>query len=320
MKEKDFYSRAKELVDECLFVKDNNVYETLAKEFGIGKRTAGDRFKSMFGMPVRDYIGKNTIPTKEEMIDLIVKYDNSEDAFKNSNIRYSGLWSKYLHKYFKTNNFLKIKATLHYRMTIPELTPRREDNESIIISQILGDGHVERGHTLKLEHSEKQYEYLKFKIALLNNAYPKVNGLDKVRKRTQDFKGKELVSYVYRTGAHLKYAIDKIDKMTMKEKVFAMTPLGMMLLYFDDDSFSQSITNDSMSKDVQISTINEELQDALVEYLESYGIRSNKLKHGVHIQASMEVIKFFQNFILPYKHIIPKNMHYKFHYKDIVEM
>jgi len=40
---KSFYERAKELAESCNRVKDNGVYETLAKEFHIGLRNAGDK-------------------------------------------------------------------------------------------------------------------------------------------------------------------------------------------------------------------------------------------------------------------------------------
>ena len=45
-----------------------------SKEFKIGKRTASDRFKSLFGRTLLEYISKNTIPTKEFLTDCIIVY------------------------------------------------------------------------------------------------------------------------------------------------------------------------------------------------------------------------------------------------------
>lgn len=318
----NFYERAKELADNCLTVKGNNVYETLAKEFNISKRTAGDRFKSIFKKPVRDYIRDNTIPSKEEMVDLIIKYDNSTEAFNNSKVRYSSLWAKYLQMYFGSSNFFRIKNTLTYKKPIKELTPTREDNESILISQILGDGYVERKNSLKIDHGEKQYEYLKFKISLLNNAYPKTNGFEHIRKRIHISKvsGKELISYSYRTGEVLKYPLDKLLAKTLEEQVFSLTPLGMLLYYLDDGSFVQTKTEGYMYQSISISSVNENLLEYVQKYLYSYGIETVIEYPKLIIRKKQEIIKFLQNFALPFKNIIPESMMYKIDYKDIVEM
>ena len=320
---KNFYERAKELADNCLLVKNNNVYKTLGIEFKISERIAGDRFKSLFNMSIRDYININTTPTKEEMIDYIIKYDTSEEAYYNSKVRYTNLWSKYLQLYFGTSNFFKIKNSLIYSKKIPKLIPRREDNESIIFSQILGDGYIERHNSLKIEHCEKQYEYLKFKIDLINNAYPYTNGYGHIRKRVQDFKntGKLLTSYSYRTGECLKYVINKYESKTLKEVINSMTPLGIMLLYLDDGSLVQSYNKNYYITTLSISTINQELQIILQEYFNTYGLSFNIDKSkGVLLQNKKDIISFIQIFILPYKDIIPKEMRYKFDYKDIVEI
>ena len=73
--------RAKELADSCRRVKNNNVYETLSKEFNISKRLAGDRFKSIFKMCVRDYISKNITPNKEFLIDCLIKSENFNEFY-----------------------------------------------------------------------------------------------------------------------------------------------------------------------------------------------------------------------------------------------
>ena len=182
---KTFKERAEELALSCKRVKGNNVYETLAVEFGIGKRTAGDRFKSIFGIPVRDFISKNLIPTKEKVIDCIIQSDNWEEFYKLTDINDSARLVALLNEYFGNTSYPKIKNNLLAKIPIKNYNPSREDNESILISQILGDGSIERDSSFKIEHGYKQYDYLKFKIQLLNTAYPETNGLENIKKMSQ---------------------------------------------------------------------------------------------------------------------------------------
>ena len=52
----------------------------------------------------------------------------------------------------------------------------------------------------------------------------------------------------------------------------------------------------------------------------SYGIETVIEYPKLIIRKKQEIIKFLQNFALPFKNIIPESMMYKIDYKDIVEM
>jgi len=313
-----FKERAEELAVNAKRVKGNNVYETLAKEFGISKRLAGNRFKSLFGMPVRDFISKNIEPSKEEFIDMIIKADNFESLYKLSGVNDMKKVTKLLNKYFNQSNFFKVRANLIAKVPIKDYIVTREDNESILISQILGDGSIERNAGLKIEHGYKQYDYLKFKIGLLNKAYPKTNGLESIRKRTVFDKrtNKTYYSFTYRTGEVLKSQLTKIQNRTLKENIFNMTPLGVCLYFMDDGYFH--ISKKYNVCELAFSAINEEKKEILIEYFKTYGYHFNNYNNCIALNKKISIIKFINDFIKPFSYMLPKCMEYKYDYKDIV--
>lgn len=313
-----FKERAEELANQCKRVKGNNVYETLAKEFNIGKRAAGDRFKSMFGLPVRDYISKNITPTKEEMIDFIVQSNSFKELYKVSGINDVARLVSLLNKYFNQTNFTKIKFNLVAKIPSTTYKVTREDNMSILISQYLGDGHIEREGGLKIEHCEKQYQYLKFKIGLLNKAFPNTNGVEAIRKRLILDKrtGKNYVSYSYRTKEVLKSQIKIILGRSIKDNIFSMTPLGVCLYYMDDGWLT--INKKHKTVELAFSVVNSDTQNHLIEYFKTYGFYFNKNSKSISLNKRLEVLKFIQNFILPFDYMLPECMKYKYDYKDIV--
>lgn len=313
-----FKERAEELANQCKRVKGNNVYETLAKEFNIGKRTAGDRFKSMFGLPVRDYISNNIIPTKEEMIDFIIQSNSFEELYRICGINDSARLVSILNEYFKQSNFTKIKFNLVAKIPSTIYKVTREDNMSILISQYLGDGHIEREGGFKIEHCDKQYQYLKFKVGLLNKAFPYTNGLEAIRKRLILDKrtGKNYVSYAYRTREVLKSQLKIILGRSIRDNIHSMTPLGVCLYYMDDGYLG--INNKYRTVELSFSVSNSETQDYLIEYFKTYGFYFNKNSKAISLNKKVEVLKFIQNFILPFDYMLPECMKYKYDYKDIV--
>lgn len=319
---KTFRERAEEISLSCKRVKGNNVYETLAKEFNISKRTAGDRFKSIFQMNVRDFISMNITPTKEQIIDCMIKSDNWHEFYKLVGINDTRKLVSLLNQYFGRSNYRHIKNNLLARIVIKNHTPTREDNESIIISQMLGDGSVERDSSIRIEHGYKQYDYLKFKVGLFNTAFPQTNGLETIRKRIQTLpSGQKYESFVYRTGQVLAKQIGKCQSYTLKEKINKMTPLGVALYYLDDGYLTKSCKYSCWA--LGFSTVNIEIQDVLIEYFKSFGYEFHKDRSikptAVVLNKKTEVIKFIKDFLEPYAHIIPECLHYKFELKDIVE-
>lgn len=300
---KSFYERALELTKECKRVKNNNVYETLSKEFNIGVRTASDRFKSLFKMSVGEYIAYINKPSREVLRDAIIRCNSQEELLKYLDINYD--WIKGLYDiYFKVSTFRKAKETLLNEVDVIEFNPTIEDNLSILISQHLGDGWIDYSRdSLKIEHCEKQFNYLKFKVNLIKKAFPVTKGLESIRKR--DNQG--YVSYIYNTNKIRHRYIEVIKKNSKKDLISKMTPFGWLLWYLDDGNLFISKNANHLS--ISISDVILKLEAQKV--LETYGFNFSINKTGIIISDKFEIIKFINSFIKPYIHLIPECMKYK---------
>lgn len=310
---KSFYERAKELANNCIRVKDNHVYETLSKEFNIGVRVAGDRFKSLFGKSIRDYISEINTPTKEILRDAIIQCNNQEELLKYLNIHYD--WIRGLYdKYFNVSTFRAAKLKLFNEMDYIEYNPSSVDNLSILISQHLGDGCIEindRRSSLRIEHGSKQFDYLKLKVNLLKKAFPSLPGLEAIKKRISK-NGYES----FRWSCTLRNSYMNIIKNTSKEELIRqLSPLGWMLWYLDDGSLSIS----KNSSTLEIAIHEDSLRRVSVEELKTYGFTFHNYNNRISISSKLEIIKFLNCFVKPFIHLIPECMKYKCYYKDIVE-
>lgn len=316
---KTFMVRAKELADSCRRVKNNNVYETLSKEFNISKRLAGDRFKSIFKMCVRDYISKNITPNKEFLIDCLIKSENFNEFYKLTDFNNTKELYLLLEKYFNQSNYFKIKTNLIAKIPIHNYFVNREDNESILLSQYFGDGHIERFNSFKIEHCENQYEYLKFKIGLLNKAFPMTNGIEGIKPRTfiLSKNNKEYKSYSYRTNGCLGKQILKILNRSLSENVKNITPFGICLYYLDDGYLTYNANFNTI--ELGISSKNDELRLELIKYFKTFGFQfNNSNKSAITLQSKIAIIKFINEFIIPFDYLLPECIKYKYNYKDIV--
>lgn len=302
---KSFYERAKELAENCKRVKNNRVYEILAEEFHISIRSAGDRFKSIFGKPIRDYIVDINTPTKELLRDAIVRCDTQEDLLKFLNIHYD--WIKGLYdKYFKVSTFRAAKLKLFNEFDRIEYNPTIEDNLSILISQKLGDGSYEfydGRSSLKIEHGYKQYDYLKFKINLLKKAFPTISGLETIKKR--EYKG--YISYSWRSNNLRNRYMEIIQNFTGSDLIDRLTPFGWMLWYLDDGNLTISDNSNQLSFAIHEDII----RCKAIKELKTYGFNFANYNEQIVISDKFTIIKFLNCFIKPFIHLIPECMKYK---------
>lgn len=304
--------RAIELANNCQRVKNNNVYETLSSEFNISKRSAGDRFKSVMGMNVRDYISKNITPSKEVIIDCLVKSENFNEFYKLTNFNNVAELTKLMKKHFGQSNYFKLKLFFTAKIPNNKYVVTLKDNESILISQYFGDGHIERGNSLKIEHCEKQYDYLKFKISLLNKAYPNTNGLEKIYKRNNN----GYISYSYRTNSCLKKQIDKLLSKSDGEKIKTITPFGVCLFFLDDGYYC--FNEKYNTSELGFSIKSNEIKYYFSQYFKTYGYNFNIDDKAITLKSKIEIVKFINEFIKPFDYLLPECVKYKYDYKDIV--
>ena len=298
-----FKLRSIELGDICTRVKENNVYETLSNEFKIGKRLVGYNFVAIFGIPIGKYISNNmSIKNKiDKHIRKSKQYEGYSDLCIANNK--SELTRK---EYYDLNNIQLSKIKIDdYHLT-------SDDYKHILVSQYFGDGHFERGKGLSMEHCEKQLEYLKLKAKLVNIAFPWVNKPDVITNRTITDKrtGKIYYSHRYRIGETLKNEINDVLRRNVDENIRMLTPLNMCLYYLDDGYLCYNIKYGTC--ELGFSTINSELKKYLIEYFKEYGFYFNINEKTVSLQSKPEIIKFINKYILPFDHMLPECMKYKY--------
>lgn len=302
---KSFYERAKELIENCNRIEDNNVYETLSKEFNISLRSASDRFKSLFGKSVKDCIYEINTPPKEVLRDAIIRCENQQELLQLLNIRSN--WIKGLYdKYFKVSTFKAAKLKLFNEFDIIKYNPTIEDNLSILISQKLGDGSFEfydNRSSLKLEHEYKQYDYLKFKINLLKKAFPTIPGLESIKTRNNN----GYISYVWRSNNIRHRYMEIIKNNENKDLVHKLTPFGWMLWYLDNGNLYISKEFNQLT----FTILNDQTREEAINELNTYGFTFSNYERFIAISDKLTIIKFLNCFIKPYIHLIPETIKYK---------
>lgn len=275
----------------------------LVNRFGVSEKTVYNRFKSYYRVSPRDYIRNRVYPTKKQMMSFIISSFSSEEVREKTGLSgrcFNGIYDKF----FGVSTFQKAKIKcLSSGYKLVAISPNREDNRSIIYSQLLGDGsYEERRHAMRITHGIKQAEYLKFKADLIAEAYPRLKKDVKIHTHSQ---GHQYVRwYSGKLGN-----IDIPGKETYHLLVEKLTPLGWLLWFLDDGNYSQNFS---------ICTTNEKLGAAAVSQLKTYGISSTYRNPIVVMCGQEQDLLFAQSFIFPFLKIIPNCMFYKI--EDIVEM
>lgn len=298
-----FYERAKELIDNATKISDP-INKTLMHEFGLRSDEVSRRIKSYFGKNIRDLLKEKLLPSREEIEDALVKSNNVNEmkkllGFSKTSVHWKGL----LDREFGYSTYKKAKANYILKRNVQDYNPTIADNKSILISQYLGDGSFDiKRSALKIEHGYKQLEYLKFKVSLINKAFPTTNDLNKIKLRIHDNGYKSYTWY----SKSISY-IPKIYEKPKEKLIHELTPLGWLLYYLDDGFLS--IGN---VYSCGFSTIDPDIQKSIVATLETYGINGwNYTRSDVRLQNQISIAYFLNNIIYPFKNIIPECMNYK---------
>lgn len=269
------------------------------KELGISDKTVYNRFKSMYGMNPRNYVLSKIYPTHEDICKLILSTETCAEFKEKINLPhtvYVGIYDRE----FGVSTFKKARLIILKERMVVDYNPVREDNRSLWYSQLLGDGsYCARRHAFRIIHGHKQAEYLKWKVALINKAYPKTPS-----KVTRHIHSQGHTYYSYYSGN-----IGNIDipHTSRKDVINKMTPLGWLIWLLDDGGYYQNVTIFSTDKDIC---------DAAIVELKTYGILARHCQNGICMCGKEQDLKFYKNFIEPFINNIPKSMLYKV--EDIV--
>lgn len=292
------------IVEEGIATKNVNNFgrysQELCKKYGISERTLYSRFTSVFGKSPKNVIAEKVFPSKDELIALVLDCESSEEVRLSlglSNRYFVGLYDKY----FGVSTFQKARVKILAERLPTPYVPNIDDNISILYSQVLGDGSYDsKRHSIRIQHGIKQVEYLKWKVSLINKAYPKTPSVVSIRTHSQ---GHEYADW-YSTK------MGNVDlEVPLTDMVRKLTPLGWFLWYLDDGSLCQNVT---------ICIPNESVANAAKLELTTYGIVSRYDQSGIKlIMCGQENdVKFYKIFCEPFLSIMPRCMKYKV--EDIV--
>lgn len=271
----------------------------LTEKYGVCEKTIYNRFFSVYNKKPKELILDEIFPSKEELTSIILNSSSSTEVQKQLNLS-NRLFVGIYDKYFGVSTFKKAKETILATKLTTLFKPNIPDNRSIIYSQILGDGSYDKKrHALIITHGEKQAEYLKWKVSLINAGYPQTKSV--VTKRIHK-QGHTYFSYYTNLG--------NIDIPAEEyECVKNLTNLGWLLWFLDDGSYCQNISI-SCKRD-------EKIKIEAIHELSTYGIKARYDETKLIMCGGSEDIKFFINFIKPFYNKIPICMKYKT--EDIVE-
>lgn len=276
------------------------VSEELRIKYGVSKKTIHNRFHSMFGTSFREYIDARILPTKEELISIILNTKSSEECRVKlglSHRKFVGIYDKL----FGVSTYKEAKERILLETPTPiRLSSLREDNLAILMSQYIGDGSYDRlRHSIRIQHGAKQVEYLRWKVGMIIEGYNLQTAEIKEKQHSQ---GHVYYEWYSRKLGNVDFPEDRSQVPKL------LTPLGWLLWYFDDGTYGQ---------DISICTNLETVAIAAKMELLTYGIeaRVNKVSTAnaylVTMCGGINSIRFYKAFIEPFLNIIPKCMKYK---------
>lgn len=311
----DFFSRAKELLETAESVNDK-INQTLCQEFDMKSDKVSRWFKSLFGMTIRDALKNKLLPTRDQVINaLLTSNDVIEMQNKLGLKSTSAAWKGLLDREFGYSTYASAKANYIFRQKIEYYNPNPQDNLGIIISQLLGDGSFDKTRrAIRIQHGIKQFEYLKWKVALINKAYPLSYPVSKVNTSTHT-QGHEVVSWY--SGKFSETTFNKVVSMAPSELFDNLTPLGWCLWFLDGGGYyTYSINPTKTLHKIEIHVHDVPIRKAAIVELTSLGFCPNETEAGsIVFQDLVQIAKFINTFVKPFDHVIPSCMKYKYDMK-----
>lgn len=268
----------------------------IADTFGIGHKTAYTRFHSYFGTSPKKHVRDLVTPSKAKLTEMILNTGTvSElwDLLPRPSVFYTGLFDQN----YGVSTYKKAKVEILKGASTTPYVVTREDNRSLIYSQLLGDGsYDDRRHALRISHGIKQAEYLKAKVTMMTKAYPNLYSEVKIHTHTQ---GHQYASWYSGSLGNVDIP-EKKDYHLLVEK---LTPIGWLLWWLDDGWWAQNVA---------ISICNADTEKAAIEVLATYGIAARPAQNGsIQMRGEVNDMLFYNTFIAPLRHLIPACMMYK---------
>lgn len=275
------------------------ILKSLTTTFCITEKEVHKRIRSLFGNSLDELLK----PSKHDLTMAILKASNIDELKLEVKIN-NGLGRLY-EEYYGVSTFASARKVCENYREVTAYSPSKDDNLSILISQKLGDGYIERGNSLHIQHGEKQFEYLVEKVKLINKAFPSTNAVGTIKKYVHK---QGHIFYSWRSGVMNNSQFKYITETKDSELVNKLTPLGVFLLYMDDGCLLQKGVNV-----LSICNPCNDTREALIKLLRSYGITSVNYKNDMEVSMTniIDVTTFLNTFVRPFNKYIPKSMEYK---------
>lgn len=148
-----------------------------------------------------------------------------------------------------------------------------KEQKILLISLLIGDGTISSNYVFKLSHSNKQREYLNWKIQLLNNLNIKNNGLKEYISSCGYNKGSDVIYTqlsINSTIKALRKSVYVPKKRFTRNLLNWLDARGIAIWYMDDGfiNINKSIKrHGSIQRTIKISTcVDKETCEMMIEY------------------------------------------------------
>lgn len=294
----DMYTRINELRKLCFtFQEAKNI---LMKEYSVTEMELVRRVRSLCQKSLAEVFE----PTDSEIQDCLIRAETAEE-FRELLGADLAFMQGFFDRRLGVSTFKTAKATCLYKMKVPGILPCTADNEALLISQFIGDGSYDPVRKVfRIQHGIKQLEYLRWKVSVLKNAYPSLNGVEHIKLRTHA-QGHEYVDWY--SGKLPEHITHKLETYEYDELVSLLTPLGMLWVFLDDGClFWKETKSITICNGIDITK-----HQTLADFLSTYGIHSVAYDKSCTIAQKVEIVKFINTFVKPYIDVIPQSMRYK---------
>lgn len=275
----------------------------MCQKYGISQEAVYYRIRSYYGKPLKQLRDEYFTPSRDALLYLVRSSASLDELWERlpMPVRYrAGLFARVL----GVSTFSQAKQLAELEAAAPTYRPSRADNEALLVSQVVGDGSVDRRRrALKIEHGWKQRSWLEAKVKMLAEAFPYVG--TSIRQRVQQLNGKPYRSYSWYSGK-----LRGVDHLLLPPKHTLyryLTPIGVWALFLDDGSYTRSRHQHVVTFAVE----NNDEAEGLIAHLETYGYSFHPSGRTIQLSRSSDAIRFIKEFGEQFRHLTPPEMQYK---------
>ena len=131
-----------QMIDGMLADQHYNVsaaIEEMSLKYGIGQKTLYTRFHSYFHTSPKKYVSQLLTPSRDELASMILNTESVDELWAKLPRPYH-FYNGIFDRVFGVSTYQKAKVKLLSEQAVTQYVVSREDNRSLIYSQLLGDG------------------------------------------------------------------------------------------------------------------------------------------------------------------------------------